>query len=132
MPEVSQVVEQECGPTQTHHNLRRTKWGHASETVEVRNPLTKRMTFSATIVRRPNDGTATRDPRLANRHPITNREPRTQTTATIDPQLATTDPQLATTDPQLATIDPLPATVDQLTTRKRLDVYAKDVPRDKM
>ena len=87
------------------------------------------MTFSATIVRRPNDGTATRDPRLANRHPITNREPRTQTTATIDPQLATTDPQLATTDPQLATI---PATVDQLTTRKRLDVYAKDVPRDKM
>ena len=83
------------------------------------------MTFSATIVRRPNDGTATRDSRLANRHPITNREPRTQTTATIDPQLATTDPQLAT-------IDPLPATVDQLTTRKRLDVYAKDVPRDKM
>ena len=76
------------------------------------------MTFSATIVRRPNDGTATRDSRLANRHPITNREPRTQTTATIDPQLAT--------------IDPLPATVDQLTTRKRLDVYAKDVPRDKM
>ena len=59
MPEVSQVVEQECGPTQTLHNLRRLKWGHASETVEVQNPLTKRKTFSAMIVRRPNDGTAT-------------------------------------------------------------------------
>ena len=65
--QVSQVVEQECGPTQTLHNLCRSKWGHASETVEIQHPLTIRKTFSAMIVRRPNDGTATRDSRLPTR-----------------------------------------------------------------
>jgi hypothetical protein len=57
---------------------------------------------------------ANRHPRTVNRElPPTNREPRT-----------------ATIDPRPATIDPLPANIDPLTTWKRLNVYATDVPRD--
>ena len=41
-------------------------------------------------------------------------------------------PERRNRKPRPATIDPLPVNIDPLMTRKRLNVYATDVPRDLM